>query len=254
MSSTIVSAIVTSMIATSSAISPSTIGSMATDIQREQHPIVIVLDAGHGGNDSGAVGNGVTEKSANLSIAHYLSAYLSSYRYVRVIMTRTDDSYLSLGERTDVAVKNHADMFISLHSNFADIPQARGASVYVSHSSAAGNSASKLASSIESRLYSIGLRYDGVMTRASEDGETYSWGETSDYYAVIRYCTQAKIPSMIVEHAYVSNGSDASRLASASGRRRIAQADAKAIASYFSLPKKTETIPGVPENVAKGYQ
>jgi len=78
----------------------------------------IVIDAGHGGVDPGAVGKkGLYEKDANLAIAKYLHEMLEDSLDVKVIMTRETDKYLSLKARTQIANRNSADLFISIHCN-----------------------------------------------------------------------------------------------------------------------------------------
>ncbi len=94
---------------------------------------VVVIDAGHGGRDPGALGSKAREKNINLAVAlktgHYLSNNLQN---VRVVYTRKDDTFLGLDERAEVAIKNKADIFISIHSNsFPDNRRISGAETYV---------------------------------------------------------------------------------------------------------------------------
>lgn len=94
---------------------------------------VVVIDAGHGGKDPGALGSQAREKNINLAVAlktgHYLSNNLQN---VRVIYTRKDDTFLGLDERAEVANKNKADIFISIHSNsFPNNRRISGAETYV---------------------------------------------------------------------------------------------------------------------------
>lgn len=78
----------------------------------------IVIDPGHGGVDPGAVGRkGLYEKDANLAIARYLKEFISDSLDVKIIMTRDTDKYLSLKARTQIANRNSADLFISIHCN-----------------------------------------------------------------------------------------------------------------------------------------
>lgn len=79
---------------------------------------VIVVDAGHGGHDPGAIGYmGIKEKDINLAIAKKLAQYLAQDGRFRVIMTRKDDTFIPLQERANVALRNRADLFISIHAN-----------------------------------------------------------------------------------------------------------------------------------------
>jgi N-acetylmuramoyl-L-alanine amidase len=76
----------------------------------------IVIDAGHGGKDSGALGENLKEKDVVLNIAHHLAMILKKYN-IESVMTRRNDIFLSLAERCDIANKENADLFISIHCN-----------------------------------------------------------------------------------------------------------------------------------------
>jgi len=76
----------------------------------------VVIDAGHGGKDPGAVANGIKEKDINLRVARLMSDILKK-EGMRVVLTRSTDVYLQLSQRTNIAVKEDADVFISLHCN-----------------------------------------------------------------------------------------------------------------------------------------
>ena len=110
--------------------------------------VVIVIDAGHGGRDPGAVrsldGQRVLEKRLVMSIAGYLRNLFASLRGYKVILTRSNDTYVPLRRRYGLAREQNADLFISLHADSAPSRSARGASVYVV--SAKGDASSELAS------------------------------------------------------------------------------------------------------------
>lgn len=85
---------------------------------RAADQFVVVIDAGHGGKDNGAVANGLKEKDINLGVAKKLSSYLKkNVKGVKIIMTRDKDEFISLQERADIANKAHANLFISIHTN-----------------------------------------------------------------------------------------------------------------------------------------
>ncbi len=91
----------------------------------------VMLDPGHGGKDPGARGvRGLEEKDVVLSIAHLVAARLRSESEIEVLLTRTDDRYLSLEDRTGLANAAGADLFISIHANAAPSPSLRGIEVY----------------------------------------------------------------------------------------------------------------------------
>jgi len=92
---------------------------------------VIVVDAGHGGKDPGAVGKNQTfEKDIVLAIAHYVASEVNQIPGYRALMTRTDDTYIPLRNRAEIARENHAYAFISIHADGAKRSSVRGSSVY----------------------------------------------------------------------------------------------------------------------------
>ena len=93
----------------------------------------VIIDAGHGGKDPGAIGaTGVKEKNIVLSIAKLAGSYIEkNYPDVEVIYTRSTDVFLELHERSTIANKNNADLFISIHANSAASPDAHGTETYV---------------------------------------------------------------------------------------------------------------------------
>ncbi len=112
---------------------------------------VIVLDPGHGGKDPGAEGaNGLQEKHIVLSIAKKLQKRLEDELGVRVLLTRNDDSFISLKERTAFANRNDADLFVSIHTNAAENKKAHGIEVY--YLSEAKNDESRAAQALENAV------------------------------------------------------------------------------------------------------
>lgn len=112
---------------------------------------VIVLDPGHGGKDPGAEGaNGLQEKHIVLSLAKKLRARIESEFDVKVLLTREDDSFVSLRERTEFANANEADLFISIHTNAAENKKAHGIEVY--YLSEAKNDESRAAQALENSV------------------------------------------------------------------------------------------------------
>ena len=113
--------------------------------KRDRIP-VIVLDAGHGGKDPGAVGaNGAMEKDITLRMAKELRALLEATGRYKVILTREEDRLLALRQRIDVARTAEADLFISLHADHIEKSALRGASVYTLSENASDAEAAALA-------------------------------------------------------------------------------------------------------------
>ena len=96
--------------------------------------LVVVLDAGHGGYDTGATGNGLQEKQLTYKIAQYCKAELEKYNGVSVYMTRSNYSFISINMRISEATKAKADVLVSIHINSAPSADAKGAEVYYPNS------------------------------------------------------------------------------------------------------------------------
>ncbi len=217
--------------------------------------LVVVLDPGHGGSDGGASANGVVEKMANLKIAQYCKAQLETYDGVIVYMTRNSDIYVDLEDRTAFAASVGADVFVSLHNNSAG-SAATGTEVYypnASYNGSVSNIGAGLSQEILNALTELGLADRGIRTRdyspwgGASHTEVYPDGSVADYYSVIRTAKLHGIPGIIVEHAFLTNPSDAANyLTSDASLKALGVADADAIAAYFDLGKiKGTTYKGV---------
>lgn len=209
--------------------------------------VVIVLDAGHGGSDAGAAGNGLTEKTLTLLIAQYCKSELETYKGVKVYMTRTKDTYIGLNQRVQTAAKLKADILVSLHINSAENPDTGGAEVFypnTNYQPSHWKEGRMVAAGIQKNLVALGLENRGIKTRNSIVGGKYKDGSTTDYYAIIRGAKKAGFPGIIVEHAFVSNETDArTYLTTTAALKNLAIADAKGIAASYGLKKsKVETL------------
>lgn len=215
----------------------------------EEEPIVIVLDPGHGGHDSGAVrtwsGRRYTEKALNLTIARYCQQELEQYAGVEVYLTRTNDTYVSLTGRVAFAAQVDADLFVSLHNNAGTKTSSRGACVYypnMNYRKELGEKGRNVSLCIQQRLASLGLKNNGIAFRSSENRTRYPDKKLADYYSVIRQSKERGIPGIIVEHAYVSNPSDCRMFFSSNAKlKKLALADAAGIADYYGLVKGADT-------------
>ena len=95
-------------------------------------PFVVVLDAGHGGKDPGAVGKFSNEKDLNLKLALLTGKMITEqFEDVQVVYTRSTDVFIPLQTRADIANKNKADLFISIHTNASETPEARGVETFI---------------------------------------------------------------------------------------------------------------------------
>ena len=208
---------------------------------------VVYLDAGHDNTHTGARGvNGIKEETYTLAIAQACRDELQQYRNVEVHMCRDDSgscpypgtsSAQCNTNRVRDAASKGADLYIALHLNSGTgNHSAHGAEVFVSNHSAYHNEGTNLANQILSQLESLGLKNRGVKVRnTGEANSYYNDGTVKDYYGVIRHGVESGINSMIVEHAFVDNYSDANYITNR--YHDIGVADATAIANYLGLSK-----------------
>ena len=193
--------------------------------------IVVIIDAGHGSIDGGANQNGVEEEDMNWSIATSLKAELQSYWGVKVYLTRGSSEYNSNTGRGRFGLSLNADLVVSIHNNSGSAT-ASGVEVYGTVNPAHSAMVSQLGKMICSKVSALGLRNGGYRTRTSGSDST------RDYYTLIDEAVRAGIPAMIVEHCYLSNPTDAAFISNPVNRKKVATADATAIAEYFGLVKR----------------
>jgi N-acetylmuramoyl-L-alanine amidase len=225
---------------------------------RDGHVPVIVLDAGHGGKDPGAVGvKGTMEKDITLKMAKELKALLESGGRYKVVLTRDEDKLLALRQRIDVARAAGADLFISLHADHIEQTSLRGASVYTLSENASDAEAARLAAreNKEDLITGIDLSSQNQMVTsilidlAQRETKNLSARfasmlseELADHTHVINNSHRfagfvvlkaPDVPSVLVELGYLSNEKDEAALASKRHRRVLANAVRDAIDRYF---------------------
>lgn len=199
--------------------------------------LIIVIDAGHGGYDSGANGY-VVEKDVNLAIAKYLRQELAKYANVETHMTRSTDTYVSLSDRVDKAVRWNADVVISIHNNAGG---GSGSEVIVPNSSSwcyskCYTQGQKLGGNILAELNKLGLStHSGVYSKDTTNDSRYPDGSLSDYFTLVAGPREKKILGIIVEHAFVDDSSDAEFLQGSANLKKLAQADARGIVKTYNL-------------------
>ena len=202
---------------------------MASVSSTREDYLIVAINAGHGGSDSGATGYGLQEKDLNLSIARSMKDELDTYTGVTAYMVRDDDSYVGLQERVDLAKEHGADVFVSIHINSGG---GTGAEVWVPNDSSYNYEAHtvgvSLGGKIAQQLAALGLTLRGneegvagLKVRDSESGNTYGDGSTADFYSDIYRSRLAGFPGIIVEHAFIDRWEDASRLADSSFQRSL---------------------------------
>ena len=174
----------------------------------------VVLDAGHGGSAYGASYEGYMEKDINLSVTRKVQALLLARGY-NVVMTRSDDSYVDLYERADIANAVEADIFVSIHSNAAENrPDFQGIYTYYHPSSQRGK---RLALAIQEPLSQI----TGGLNR----------GVRSNDYVVLR---ETDMCAVLVEMGFMSNHEELMNLVNDSYQDKLAQGITEGIVRYLN--------------------
>ncbi|MFC4181904.1 SH3 domain-containing protein [Saccharococcus thermophilus] len=189
--------------------------SASTGDQRDSKTLegkTIVIDAGHGGKDSGTISKtGLMEKTLTLRTAQLLKEKLEPYG-ANVVLTRTDDRYLTLQERVETAYRYHADAFISIHYNSAKDPNVAGTTIYYYDLFSDYLFACSFR---EPFSHMMAIPFRGI-----------SFG---DYY-VIR---ENKLPSVLMELGYLSNPTEASIIATDSYQQQVTDAIVNGVRNYF---------------------
>ena len=190
---------------------------------------VIALDAGHGGTDPGAQGNGKSEADLTWKIVAACKNKLEAYGF-KVVLAREQSGGYSGNDylyRVQRCVSQGAQAFVSFHINSGS-PVAHGAEVYAPTSNEYDYTqvSVELANKVMSNLASMGLSYRGVFQM-----------EVGDEFAVIRCAREQGIPGILIEHGFISNAGDVLNYFSDEGCRRLGEADADAIIAQF--PKST---------------
>ncbi|MDR2715744.1 MAG: N-acetylmuramoyl-L-alanine amidase, partial [Coriobacteriaceae bacterium] len=210
----------------------------APSAAREEY-LIVALDPGHGANDPGASGHGLQEKNLNWQIANACYNELLAYTGVSPVLTRGENENPGLQDRVNRAVAAGADVFISIHNNASGTGAARGAEVWVpnnaSYNRQTATTGTQLGQKILAQITSLGLANRGIKTRDNTSREKYPDGSLADYYTVINASRRAGIPGIIIEHAFIDNASDASKLKDKAFLNKLGVADATGIAQQYSL-------------------
>ena len=160
----------------------------------------VVLDAGHGGSDSGATSGGRREKDYTLDTTLATSAALRA-KGINVVLTRSDDTYLSLGTRTSISNEVKPELFTSIHYNSYN-GSANGTEVYYNVKDKNGGLTKTAASNVLKRIVNtFGFTNRGIKAKANSSG--------TDYYYVLR---ENKYPSILIECAFIDSTKDMNKL------------------------------------------
>jgi N-acetylmuramoyl-L-alanine amidase len=179
----------------------------------------VVLDAGHGGKDPGThSAAGIEEKSINLAVALAAAQYLRD-KGIEVVLTRKDDTFVELAERTAIATRSRAQLFVSIHADYSKKSAWAGHTILLPQDNSP--EASRLATLISGSMVTAGSAQRSV--RQDDRG---LW--------VLKH---ADCPSILVELGFLSNKTEAASLSKASTQASLGKAIAEGILQYFQSQK-----------------
>ena len=231
----------------------------------KKRDLVIVVDAGHGGEDPGAVGKAKTyEKHITLSIAKRLERLIKKESGMKVVMTRKSDHFVSLSQRVMIAQKAKAHLFVSIHADAWTKPSAKGTSVYALAERGATSSAAMWLAKNQNEADLIGganfqevdRRLQSVLVDMATSWKidySLQWGHTVlQYLAKINTLHRKQveqagflvlkapgIPSILVETAFISNPQEERKLKTAAYQQKVAEAILRGIKTQV---KKNDSI------------
>lgn len=224
-----------------------------------QRDLVIAVDAGHGGEDPGAIGKaGTREKTVALAIAKKLADRINAEPGMKAVLTRSGDYFVKFRDRTGRARTNQADLFVSIHADAFMDRSVRGSSVYVLSTRRASNEAARWLADRENAADLIGgvslhdksnvlqsvlldLSQNAAIS-ASRDAATRVLSELDQVgqlkksevqHASLIVLTSPDVPSMLVETAFISNPEEERKLKDAAHQDRLAGAIHAGIRRYF---------------------
>ncbi len=225
---------------------------------------VIVIDAGHGGDDPGAVAhNGSKEKTVTLAAAQELKKQLEATGRYRVYLTRGSDTFIKLQERVKIGRKHEADLFISLHADSIDKPGVSGASIYTLSNTASDAQTEKLAArenqadliagvdlshedkQVANILIDLAMRdtmnqakffANTVVKQANNKGIKLL--DKPHRYAGFAVLKAPDVPSVLIEMGFMSNRKESTQLASPEYRKKLVGAIVSGIDTYFTKIQK----------------
>lgn len=224
---------------------------------------VVVIDAGHGGKDPGAIGKtlGIKEKEVTLSISKELKALLDADPNFKAVMTRNSDTFIQLPERTEIARKNKANYLVSIHADSSPISSdIKGASVWVLSNQRASDEMGKWLEESEKQSELLGgagrilsnnnerylnqtvldLQFSHSQRAGYELGKTVlarmanmtTLAKSAPQHASLSVLRSPDITSILVETGFLSNPVEEKKLATASYRKQLAKAIYNGLVAY----------------------
>lgn len=218
---------------------------------------VVVIDPGHGGQDPGAVANGLREKDINLKVAKLLKAYFDRDPRFIAYLTRDDDRYITLYDRTLIALQKDADLFVSIHTNASENPNLSGTYVYTLNLRGA---TSKLAKMVEERENKTVLNVvkvsanpnvnrivaDMAISHTMTEGLNFAKFVEVNFKNIVREIEFGRIesanfavlktpsiPAILFETAFITNERDSKLLRDEAFLDKVARSLYKSTSDYF---------------------
>lgn len=230
--------------------------------------LIIAIDAGHGGEDPGAMGpNRVWEKDVVMAISRELKALFEADQGFKPVMIRTGDYYISLKGRTELARKHQADLFVSIHADAFNRKEANGASVYALSTGGATSTAAEYLAQRENAADLVGgvslfdkddvlagVLADLSMTSTLDtslklgDKVLYSMGGVAKLHkqrveqAGFAVLKSPDIPSILVETGFISNPQEAGLLATTAYQKKVASSIHRGIREWFRAHPPSGTL------------
>ena len=224
---------------------------------------VIVIDAGHGGHDSGALGAHYQEKQLTLAAAKALKTQLEKTGRYKVVLTRSDDTFIPLEERVRISRAAHADLFISLHADSGGDASVRGASIYTLSDQGSDRVAKNASTNsdwgidagaannnkaVREILFDLTQRFTRNKSAAFAEIMVQNVGAERplltrahrDAGYVVLFAPD--VPAVLLEMGFVTNPSDEAMLANSRQRDALAGAIDKSIDNYFSPQVVTASL------------
>ncbi|WP_154222270.1 N-acetylmuramoyl-L-alanine amidase [Marinicella rhabdoformis] len=228
-------------------------------VTKKNRDVIIAIDAGHGGEDPGAIGAaGTKEKVVTLNIANQLAKTINQQKGMKALIIREGDYYIKHRKRFEKARKNNADLFVSIHADAFHSRKVNGASVYILSQRGASSEAAKWLAASENKSDSIGgvviedkkdvlsqVLYDLSQNAAMEESHKAAQAVHASLKKVVKLhghgfgqanflvLKSPDVPSMLVETGYISNPNDEKNLKSAAHVKKLTQQIADGIRNYF---------------------
>ena len=227
-------------------------------------PFTVVIDAGHGGVDPGAIGRKSQEKNINYSVSKKLGEMINkAYPEIKVIYTRTTDVKIPLSQRADIANKANANLFISIHSNANKNRNAHGCQTFTL--GAGSDAEAKAAAMYENEVIlteeNFQETYQGFDPRSSESYIIFELMRSHDMELSVKFAEMVQrgmvkntslydrgvssagflvlhrtvMPSILVELGFITNSNDEEIIASKSGQEKLVKGIFNGFAEYYEL-------------------